>query len=77
MIVQFDICGKESRLPLELELLIRAYASGIFPMADARDDPETFWIEPEQRAILPLDGYKLSRSLAKTIRQDRFTVTAD
>ena len=56
---------------------MRAYANGIFPMSDARDDPDTFWIEPEQRAILPLEGFRLSKSLAKTIRQDRFVVTAD
>ncbi|MES2781698.1 MAG: leucyl/phenylalanyl-tRNA--protein transferase [Pseudomonadota bacterium] len=46
-------------------------------MSDARDDPDTFWIEPEFRAIMPLDGFRLSKSLAKTIRQDRFVVTAD
>lgn len=56
---------------------MRAYASGIFPMSDARDDPDTFWIEPERRAILPLNAFRLSKSLAKTIRQNRFTVTAD
>jgi leucyl/phenylalanyl-tRNA---protein transferase len=64
-------------LPIDLDLLMRAYASGIFPMSDARDDPDTFWIEPEMRAILPLEGFNLSKSLAKTIRQDRFRVTAD
>ncbi|MEP7351415.1 MAG: leucyl/phenylalanyl-tRNA--protein transferase [Sphingorhabdus sp.] len=64
-------------MPIDLDLLMRAYASGIFPMSDARDDPDTFWIEPERRAILPLEGFKLSRSLAKTIRQNRFRVTAD
>jgi leucyl/phenylalanyl-tRNA---protein transferase len=64
-------------MPIDLDLLMRAYANGIFPMSDARDDPDTFWIEPEKRAILPLKQFHLSRSLAKTIRQDRFTVTAD
>jgi leucyl/phenylalanyl-tRNA---protein transferase len=64
-------------MPIDLDLLMRAYANGIFPMSDARDDPDTFWIEPEQRAILPLEGFRLSKSLAKTIRQDRFEVTAD
>ena len=64
-------------MPIDLDLLIRAYANGIFPMSDARDDPDTFWIEPEDRAILPIDGFSLSKSLAKTIRQDRFMVTAD
>jgi leucyl/phenylalanyl-tRNA---protein transferase len=64
-------------LPIDLDLLMRAYASGIFPMSDARDDPDTFWIEPERRAILPLGEFKMSKSLAKTIRQERFRVTAD
>ncbi|MEH6758222.1 MAG: leucyl/phenylalanyl-tRNA--protein transferase [Parasphingorhabdus sp.] len=64
-------------MTIEIDLLMRAYASGIFPMADARDDPETFWVEPEKRAVLPLDGFRMSRSLRKTIRSDRFHVTAD
>lgn len=64
-------------MPIDLDLLLQAYANGIFPMSDARDDPDTFWIEPEYRAILPLEGFRLSKSLAKTIRQGRFTVTTD
>jgi leucyl/phenylalanyl-tRNA---protein transferase len=64
-------------MPIDLDLLMRAYANGIFSMSDARDDPDTFWIEPENRAILPIDGFKMSKSLAKTIRQGRFGVTAD
>ncbi len=64
-------------MPIDLDSLIRAYASGIFPMSDARDDPDTFWIEPERRAILPLEHFKLSHSLAKTIRRERFRITAD
>ena len=54
-----------------------AYRSGIFPMADRRDDPEIFWVEPRKRAILPLDGFHLSRSLARTLRRGRFTVTCN
>lgn len=64
-------------MPIDLDLLLQAYANGIFPMSDARDDPDTFWIEPEFRAIMPLYGFHLSKSLAKTIRQDRFEVTGD
>jgi len=64
-------------LAIDLDLLLQAYANGIFPMSDARDDPDTFWIEPEFRAVMPLDGFRLSKSLAKTIRQDRFVVTSD
>ncbi|MGN3975211.1 leucyl/phenylalanyl-tRNA--protein transferase [Tsuneonella sp. SYSU-LHT278] len=59
------------------DLLLLAYRNGIFPMADHRDDPEVFWVEPRRRAILPLDGFHLSRSLAKTIRRDRFRVSCN
>ncbi len=59
------------------DLLLLAYRSGVFPMADARDDAEIFWVEPKFRAIVPLDGFRCSRSLAKVLRQDRFTVTMD
>jgi leucyl/phenylalanyl-tRNA--protein transferase len=69
--------GTNFRMSINLELLIKAYANGYFPMADARDDPEVLWVEPKIRAILPLDGLKLSKSLAKTVRQDRFRVTTD
>jgi leucyl/phenylalanyl-tRNA--protein transferase len=58
-------------------LLLRAYSIGVFPMADSRDAPDIYWVEPKRRGVLPLDGFHLSRSLAKTIRSDRFTVTAD
>ncbi|MET0249890.1 MAG: leucyl/phenylalanyl-tRNA--protein transferase [Sphingobium sp.] len=58
-------------------LLLRAYSIGIFPMSDDRDATDVYWVEPRERAILPLDGFRLSRSLAKTIRRDRFTVTAN
>ena len=63
--------------PIPGELLLLAYRSGIFPMADHRDDPEVYWVEPQERAIIPLDGFRLSRSLAKTVRQDRFRVSCD
>lgn len=59
------------------ELLLLAYRSGVFPMSDARDDEEVFWVEPRFRAIIPLDGFRCSRSLAKVLRSDRFTVTMD
>ena len=63
--------------PLEPDLLLRAYSVGVFPMADSRHDASVYWVEPKRRAILPLDGFQLSRSLAKTIRNDRFRVTRD
>ena len=64
-------------MTIDLNILLRAYAMGIFPMADSRDDPEIFWVEPKKRAILPLEGLHISRSLRKTIRSDKFQVTAD
>lgn len=67
-----------SALPLiPVDLLLMAYRSGIFPMADSREDPELFWVEPKERAIIPLRGFRCTRSLAKIIRQDRFRVTCD
>jgi hypothetical protein len=59
------------------ETLLLAYRSGIFPMADGRDDPEIFWVEPKQRAILPLGGFRCSKTLRKLLRRDRFRVTID
>lgn len=54
-----------------------AYRSGIFPMADARDDPEVFWVEPRRRAVLPLDRFHCSHSLSRVLRKDRFRVTCN
>ena len=51
-------------------LLLRAYACGIFPMADSAEDPTLYWVEPRLRGILPLDGFHLSRHLARTIRAE-------
>ena len=62
---------------LDPRLLLRGYAAGIFPMADSRDADDIFWVEPRNRAIIPLDGFHLSRSLAKRVRSGRFTVTRD
>ena len=62
---------------LDPDLLLRAYTVGVFPMADSRRAKDIFWVEPKKRGILPLDGFHLSRSLAKTLRSERFCVTAD
>ncbi len=59
------------------EVLLRAYACGIFPMAESADDPTLFWVEPEQRGVIPLDGFHISSRLARTVRSDRFTVTVN
>jgi leucyl/phenylalanyl-tRNA--protein transferase len=62
---------------LDPDLLLRAYSVGVFPMASTRDAADVFWVEPKKRGVLPLDGFHLSRSLAKTVRSDRYTVTVD
>ncbi len=64
-------------MAIDLPILLRAYAVGLFPMADDRGARSIYWVEPEKRAILPLDGFHLSKSLRKTIRSGRFEVTAD
>jgi leucyl/phenylalanyl-tRNA--protein transferase len=62
---------------IDPELLLRAYSIGVFPMADARDAGEVYWIEPKRRAVIPLDRFNLSRSLKKTLRAGTFAVTRD
>jgi leucyl/phenylalanyl-tRNA--protein transferase len=64
-------------IALTPELLLRAYAAGIFPMAEAAEDPDVFWVDPEQRGILPLDRFHLPRRLARTLRRDLFEVRCD
>jgi leucyl/phenylalanyl-tRNA---protein transferase len=59
------------------EVLLRAYACGIFPMAESADDPTLFWVEPETRGVIPLDGFHVSSRLARTVRSDVFFVTVD
>ena len=59
------------------EVLLRAYACGIFPMAESVDDPSLFWNEPAQRGVIPLDGFRIASRLARTVRSDAFTVTVN
>lgn len=59
------------------EIMLRAYAAGIFPMAEAADDPNLFWVEPELRGVIPLDRFRLSSRLARTVRSDRFEIRVD
>ena len=59
------------------EILLRAYAAGLFPMSEGVDDPHLFWVEPHRRGVIPLDGLKVNRSLAKTVRSSRFEVRVD
>ena len=62
---------------ITVDILLRAYSAGLFPMADAADDPELFWVEPELRGIIPLDTFHVSKSLAKTIRRKPFDIRYD
>ena len=55
-------------------ILLRAYAAGIFPMADSADDPELYWVDPEQRGVLPLDAFHIPHRLRRTIRSGIFEV---
>jgi leucyl/phenylalanyl-tRNA---protein transferase len=59
------------------ELLLRAYAAGIFPMAESAEDPELFWVDPMRRGVLPLDEFHLPRRLRRIIRSDRFEIACD
>ncbi len=59
------------------ELLLAAYAHGVFPMAERRDDPDLLWISPETRGVIPLDAFHVSHRLARTVRSDRFDVRID
>jgi leucyl/phenylalanyl-tRNA--protein transferase len=57
------------------EILLRAYAAGMFPMAESADDPEVYWVQPKIRGIIPLDEFHISKSLAKKLRQKPFDIT--
>jgi len=59
------------------ELLLKAYAQGVFPMAAKRDNPAIYWLSPDNRGIIPLEQIHVPRRLARTIRRDRFRVTID
>lgn len=64
-------------LEITPQVLLKAYACGIFPMAEDAEDPQLYWIEPQARGVLPLDGVYVPRRLARTIRQGRFEVRVD
>ncbi|SLN76024.1 leucyl/phenylalanyl-tRNA--protein transferase [Roseisalinus antarcticus] len=68
---------KDEHPTLTPELLLTAYGTGIFPMAERRGDPEIFWVDPRMRGVMPLDGFHISRSLARRIRRERYRVTTD
>ncbi len=62
---------------IDVDILLRAYSIGLFPMADSADDPELFWVEPEMRGIIPLNDFHVSKSLAKAIRKRPFDIRFD
>ena len=64
-------------MSLSPDLLLHGYSIGIFPMAEHRDDPEIFWVDPRRRGVFPLEGFHLSRSLARRIRRGGFEVSTD
>lgn len=69
------MAGRRSRNNgITVDILLRAYSAGLFPMADSADDPELFWVEPEIRGIIPLDDFHVSKSLAKAIRKKPFDI---
>lgn len=59
------------------EILLRAYAFGVFPMAEGRNQREVYWVDPKERGVLPLDAFHLPKRLARTVRQHRFEVRCD
>ena len=69
--------GRGAHPEITPDLLLRAYASGLFPMADSADDPELFWVEPELRGVLPLDDFHVPKRLARTIRQAPYEIRFD
>lgn len=64
-------------LEITPQVLLKAYAVGIFPMAESADDPALYWVEPERRGIIPLDGFHVPARLARTVRTTPFTVHVD
>jgi leucyl/phenylalanyl-tRNA---protein transferase len=68
---------ESAHFELTPEVLLKAYACGIFPMAESATDPALYWIEPERRGILPLDRFHVPSRLKRTVRSDRFTVLVD
>lgn len=66
-----------ARVEITPELLLRAYAAGIFPMAEDAEDPTLFWVEPRERGVIPLDGFHVGTRLARTVRSDAFEIRID
>jgi leucyl/phenylalanyl-tRNA---protein transferase len=68
---------QSARIEITPEVLLKAYACGIFPMAESAEDPGLFWVEPTERGIIPLEGLHVPSRLARTVRSDHFRVVCD
>ena len=71
------MASRDSVIEITPEVLLKAYACGIFPMAESADDPALYWIEPERRGLVPLDSFRVPSRLARTVRSDRFAVVCN
>jgi leucyl/phenylalanyl-tRNA---protein transferase len=71
--------GSHANISIDItpQVLLKAYACGIFPMAESATDPTLYWIEPEERGVLPLDRVTVPKRLARTIRQEKFQIKVD
>lgn len=58
-------------------LILRAYSCGLFPMAESKAERDVFWVDPETRGVIPLDGFHVPRRLARTVRAGRFRISVD
>jgi leucyl/phenylalanyl-tRNA---protein transferase len=75
---EWTMASRETALvEITPDVLLKAYACGIFPMAESAEDPALYWIEPERRGIIPLEGFHVPTRLARTVRSDPFTVVSD
>ncbi len=59
------------------QILLKAYSVGVFPMAESADDPSLYWIEPDERGLIPLDGFHVSHSLRKSVRRRHYEIRID
>ncbi len=69
--------SRRDRVDITPDILLKAYACGIFPMAESADDPGLFWVEPKERGIIPLDAFHISKRLARTVAADPFEIRVD
>ena len=68
---------RDSSLIIPSDILLAAYRRGHFPMAESRDDEDVFWLDPQLRGIIPLDGFHVPRRLARTMRSSAYTIGVD